>query len=72
MHDHREHRPHFFSSNDHAMIFELLFDADQIVGQYHIHGHTENNVTTTTAKGLAVTYMHQIKRTKKKRGNETD
>jgi hypothetical protein len=40
VHDHREHRPHFFSSTDHAAIFELLFDADQIVGQYRVYGHT--------------------------------
>jgi hypothetical protein len=38
--DHREHRPHFFSTTDHTSIFILLFDADQIVGRYREDGHT--------------------------------
>ena len=41
--DYLYYRPHFFSLTDYSGIFELLFDADQIVGQYTHYGHTETS-----------------------------
>ena len=37
------YRPHFFSLTDYSGVFGLLFDADQIVGQYTHYGYTETS-----------------------------
>ena len=41
--DYLHYRPHFFSLTDYSGVFELLFDTDQIVGQYTHYGHTETS-----------------------------
>ena len=41
--DYLHYRPHFFPLADYSGVFELLFDADQIVGQYTHYGHTETS-----------------------------
>jgi len=41
--DYLHYRPHFFSLADYSGVFELLFNADQIVGQYTHYGYTETS-----------------------------
>jgi hypothetical protein len=36
-----QHRPNFFTQRDFIGVYKLLFDVDQLIGQYRLYGQSQ-------------------------------